>query len=107
MAGIAVIALKSSAVWPVAPHRKKRGLLFPEAHTPALQRNLRPNWAANSGGEGNAGKETGDSSNFTTIFKKIVGLGVGAAKADTVRPGAKPGTRGKTSINSFYQALES
>ena len=63
MAGIAVTTISTSAVWPVAPHRKKRGLLFPEAHTPALQRKLRPNWAANSSvggkkcGEGNWGFE--------------------------------------------------
>ena len=40
------------------------------------------------------------------FFIKIVGLAEGAANAFGVRPVAKTGTRGKTSINSSYQALE-
>ena len=40
------------------------------------------------------------------FFIRIVGLAEGAANAFGVRPVAKTGTRGKTSINSSYQALE-
>ena len=55
---------------------------------------------------GEGGGPLGKMGVFASILIKIEGFAEGTAKDLRLLPVGGTGTRGKTSINSFYQALE-
>ena len=55
---------------------------------------------------GEGGSPLGKLGVFASILIKIEGFAEGTAKDLRLLPVGGTGTRGKTSINSFYQALE-